>query len=101
MKKQIVVFCIFAMVATTGMVFAQEEKEKEFSLKTIQIGMVVHDLDTSLKFYKDIYTCIRGLHVPLKPISAMMVSVVFFCLTRQIACRFNIKQRLFRSNKSK
>ncbi len=54
MKKQIVVFCIFAIVAATGMVFAQDEKEKEFSLKTIQIGMVVHDLDTSLKFYKDI-----------------------------------------------
>ena len=50
--KLLAVF-LLAVVASNGLNFAQAA-EKDFARKTINIGMIVSDLDQSMKFYKDV-----------------------------------------------
>ena len=45
--------------------------EEEFAKKTIQIGMIVSDLDKSMNFYKDVV----GLFRSIVPLSTSMESL--------------------------
>ncbi len=49
MKFSLAAFTLTALLAMTGWA-----EEKDFALKTIHIGMIVKDLDQSMKFYKDV-----------------------------------------------
>ncbi|MFB3786664.1 MAG: VOC family protein [bacterium] len=49
MKISLAAFALTALLAMTG-----GAEEKDFVLKTIHLGMIVKDLDQSLKFYKDV-----------------------------------------------
>ncbi|NPU98771.1 MAG: VOC family protein [Candidatus Omnitrophica bacterium] len=49
MKIPLAAFALTALLAMTG--WAEEE---DFALKTIHIGMIVKDLEQSMKFYKDV-----------------------------------------------
>ncbi len=53
-KKVIIALSIVSLFAIAGYVSTNQSAEKEFSSTTIQIGMIVSDLDETVKFYKDI-----------------------------------------------
>jgi catechol 2,3-dioxygenase-like lactoylglutathione lyase family enzyme len=49
-----IAICIAGLLLIVGFVSAKSAAEKEFSSTTIQIGMIVSDMEQSLHFYKDI-----------------------------------------------